>query len=283
MRKIVLYILLTGTLLSMEMLFTGCSKEHKVYKKLAIKGTVAEKDSAAVYFYNRGEYERAAFLFEELMGYYRANSRFQDMLYYLAYSRFNQKLYIEAAQYFDQFVRQFPNEPRAEECGFVLAVCYYNLALPYYLEQAPTLKALDQFQYFIASFPSSEKIKECDTYMIDLRERLARKAFEQAKLYYKIGNYKAGVAAFEAMTADYPDSKFRQEALFLWFKSAVLLADNSIPSKKKNRYLDALDLYRRFVDTYPQSEFMKEAQNLFDRAKKELENLAKATGSGAQS
>ncbi|MEL6651572.1 MAG: hypothetical protein AAFQ87_12295, partial [Bacteroidota bacterium] len=40
-----------------------------------------------------------------------------------------------------------------------------------------------------------------------------------------------------------------------------------------NRYLDAIDYYEKFVDRYPNSVYLKDAENLFAKAKKSLGKL----------
>ena len=117
--------------------------------------------------------------------------------------------------------------------------------------------------------------------MTELRERLAKKAFENANVYYKIQNFRAATKAFEVMIQEFPDSRYREQAQYLWFKSAADLADNSIFSKKKNRYLDALDLYERFVDKYPASPYLKEAENAYVKAKKGYGKVLAEEASGS--
>ena len=115
--------------------------------------------------------------------------------------------------------------------------------------------------------------------MATMREKQAHKAFEQAKLYLKVSNYKAALEAFQVTMREYPDSRYREEAQFLLVKSAVLLADNSVIVKKKNRYLDGVDFYTKFIDKYPNSVFIREAENLYDRAKRNLGKIQAAENS----
>ncbi len=266
-RHVTLWVL--GSVIVSTFLFS-CSKDLRKYRKYSIRGTIAQQDSAAFFFYNREDYEKAAVLFEGLLGRYRASTRYQEILYYLAYSRYNQRRYLQASSHFEQFTKQFPNAERTEECAYMLAICFYNLSYPYYLDQAPTLKAMDQLQFFIVSFPYSEKIDSCNNYLSDLRERLAKKSIEQAKLYFKTEDYIGAVTSFEVMIQEFPDSKFREEAHYMWFRSAADLANVSTQRRKENRYKDALDLYEEFVDRYPNSEYIKEAEQIFIKAKRSL-------------
>ena len=252
------------------LLFGACNKDVRLYRKYSVKGTVAQRDSAAYFFYKREDWGKAAFLFEDLLGYYRASKRYADVLYHLAYSKFNQRSYIEAANYYEQFVKQYPNDERTEECAFQLALTYYQQSLPYYLDPGPTNVALNQFEFFNAAYPLSQRQKESNNYIEDLRERLSRKSFEQARLYHRIGDFKAAVKAFEVTIKKHPDSKYREEAEYLWFVATADLADKSTDRRKKLRYREAIARYEQFVDKYPSSDFLKDAEDRFAKAKRNL-------------
>ncbi|MEL6841665.1 MAG: outer membrane protein assembly factor BamD, partial [Bacteroidota bacterium] len=231
-------------------------------------------DLAAMYFYEvRKDYDKAGFLFEELRNSYRGQARAKDMLYYFADCKYQTGFYVLAAYYFEQYASQYPSDPRTEECVFKVGYCYYLQSAPHYLDQEFTNKTINQFQLFINAYPASDKREEANDLITEMRERLAKKDFEAAKLYYNLGRYKAAVTSLEVFVQRFPDSRYREEAQYLRFESLVYLADNSIANKQKNRYLDAIDYYEKFVDRYPNSVYLKDAENLFAKAKKSLGKL----------
>lgn len=252
------------------LLWSGCSKEYQKYNQWSRKGTLAQKDSAAFYFYEREDYEKASFLLEELQGAYRGDTRAQTVLYHYAYAKYRVGLYVVGAYYFENYTQLYPNSEKTPECLFMVGYCYYLESAPYYLDQEYTKKAIQQLQLFINTYPRDENVERANELMVELRERLAHKAFANARLYHDIENYKAAVTALKIMIQEYPDSRYREEAEFLRFKSAALLAEVSTERRKKNRYLDALDLYQNFVDRYPGSPFLREAENLYIKAKRNL-------------
>ena len=265
------------------LMFASCSAERKQMRKYTLKGTIAQKDSAAYYYYNRGEYEKANFLFEELMGPKRGTPEFEDILYRYAWGKFNQGYYVIAASFFEQYTKQFATNERAQECAYQHAYCFYMQSAPHYLDQGFTQKAIDQFQYFLVTYPESDKVKDANQIISDLRERLAKKAFENAALYYRVSKYKAGVTSFRVMIQEYPESRYQEEANVMLFKSMVGLADQSSLRRQENRYLDAIEAYERFVDRYPKSTFIKEAESLYVKAKKSLGKLRAAAATAKQS
>lgn len=257
----------------------SCSKKVRKYKKYQVKGSVAQRDSAAFFFYERGDYDRAGYLFEELLPLYTGGGRRKQILYNLAQSKYKQRAqYLLAAYYFDQYTKQYPNDELAEEAAFLEAYCYYRESDPYYLDQSSTRKAIDEFQYFVVTYPVSERVPEANDLIRELRERLAKKEFEHARLYFKISNHLAAVKAFEVFLQDFPDSRYREESYFMLIKSSLELADVSTIRRQKNRYLDAIDHYQQFLELFPQSAYLKEAESLYAKARKGLEKVLEQTG-----
>jgi outer membrane protein assembly factor BamD len=93
--------------------------------------------------------------------------------------------------------------------------------------------------------------------------KLETKAFENAKQYYKLERFKAAIVSFENFQRDYPDARYQEEVAFLLVKSEYLLAKQSFKRLQKERYKETIDYYQAFVDSYPQSEFLKEAEGIY--------------------
>jgi outer membrane protein assembly factor BamD len=64
---------------------------------------------------------------------------------------------------------------------------------------------------------------------------------------------------------DFPESKYREELIFLTLKSNFLLAENSVKKKKLQRIDNTIEAYYTFADTFKDSKFLKEAQTIFTK------------------
>jgi outer membrane protein assembly factor BamD len=242
-------------------------------RKLAKSDAIADKDTAAVHYYNNKKYDEAVFLFDELVAIYRGHPRAEEMYYYLSYCRYFMGELVTASYFFNDYAQKFPGSKHAEEFEFMTAKCYYQISDPYYLDQTYTHKAINQFQLFLSRNPNSKHKEESMRFLEELRERLAKKAFEQANLYFKIGYHKAAVEAFKILNNEYPDSKFREQSQFLLVKSAVALAGSSISSKRLTRYNEALEFHEKFVEKFPDSKFAGDAGNLRSEIEKNQKKL----------
>jgi outer membrane protein assembly factor BamD len=152
----------------------------------------------------------------------------------------------------------------------MVGYCSYLQSPKVRLDQEVTLNAIDALQLYINLYPFSEKKDEAERLIDELQEKLVEKSFISGRLYYDFENYKAAVVALENSLKDYPDSKFREELMYMLLKSKYLLAINSVLEKKEQRLSNALDEYFAFVDEFPESKYRKEANKFYETTAKLL-------------
>jgi outer membrane protein assembly factor BamD len=246
------------------------------YQKVLKGNDIQKKYELAKVYYNKKDYFRALELLEELVNVYRGTEQAEDIYYYYAYCHYGLKDLITARYHFKTFAETYPRSTRAEECRYMSAYCYYLDSPEYTLDQENTYKAIESLQLFINLYPTSTRVAECNELIDKLRNKLQSKSYINAKLYYNIGDYKSAIYAFRNSIDDFPDTSYKEEMEFLTIKSSFLYAKNSIESKKAERYLETIDYYQNFVDSYGSSKFIKEAQTFYDNSRKELEQLNKS-------
>ena len=253
------------------------------YKKLMKSSDYEKKYEKGLMYYERGEntrnrkqagkdYSRAQSIFEELRTIFRGTEKAENVAYYYAKSTFEVDEYTLASYLFKDFVRQFPLSSRKEVALFYSAYCYYLLSPEIALDQSDTEIAIQELQYYIEKYPKSDKRAEVEKYIDELQNKLEQKAFNNAMLYFTISDYKAAIVALKNVTIDFPDTKHREEILFTIVKSSFLLAENSISSKQKERYKNTIDSYYIFIDNYPNSKKIKEAEKYYNNSLKFLES-----------
>ena len=138
------------------------------------------------------------------------------------------------------------------------------------LDQEITLNAIDALQLYINLYPFNEKVDEAHRLIDELRDKLVTKSYLNARLYFDFENYKAAVVSLENSLKEYPDSRYREELMFMLLKSRYLLAVNSIEEKKEDRLSSALDEYFAFVDEFPESKYRREVDRYYDTVSKLL-------------
>ena len=161
---------ITGVLLLCAVIFSlvSCSK----YQRLLKSSDFEAKYKAAVDYYNKKDYYRSLQLLEELIALYRGTAKGEDVYYYYAKSNYGISDYLTAAYHFETFTKTFPSSPRAEECAYLNAYCYYLDSPVSSLDQDNTMQAIQQFQLFVNHYPQSEKVADCNRLMDELRFKL---------------------------------------------------------------------------------------------------------------
>jgi outer membrane protein assembly factor BamD len=245
----------------------SCSK----YQKL-LKSTDADaKYNAAVKYYEKKDYYRALPLFEELIVLYRGQKRGESIYYYYAYCNYHLEDFEFAAFHFDNYVNTFPKSEFTEECAFMHAYCYYKSSPEYSLDQESTVKAIAKLQIFVNRYPHSKRVEECNTLIDKLRFKLEQKWFDISKLYFSTGDYKAAVTAFRNLLHDYPATSLKEEAMFYVAKSYYLYAQNSIESRKNERYSAMIDAGNEFISAFPDSKMGREIKVLMENSRRHIQ------------
>lgn len=247
------------------------------YNKLVKSTNLDKKYEMAIKYYDKQDYLKAFTLFEELITLYRGTAKEESTLYYYANTNYNMGDYELAHYYYKNFVKTFPSSAHKEECAYMAAQCYYLSSPAFSLDQSDTKTAIKEFQGFIDEFPKSNRIPECNVVIDELRGKLERKYYEIAKQYYNTGDYKASVYSFNSMLKDFPNTKYQEELHYLIIKSNYLLALNSIESKKVERIKLTIDAYLKFVNAYPKSEYLGNAESIYESAMKLKEKFKNQT------
>lgn len=256
-RKTGIYILLISAVISI----TGCSEFQRVMKSTDMEYKYAK----GIEFYEREKYTYALDIFKELLDYYSGTLKQQEVYYYYCSSLYHVEDYILAGYHYKVFYQTFPSHPRAEESAFMTAKCYYLEAPKYSLDQSYTYKAINELQLFINTHAGSEYIPECNDMIDELRGKLELKSYEIAYQYYKTSRYQAAVTSFNTTLNDFPDTPYREEAMYYRLVSAYKLAENSILEKQRERYTEARTAYLDFIRTYPESEFRRDADKVSEQ------------------
>lgn len=258
-------------LLSLALIFSACSEYQKVLKSTDMQ----YKYDKALEYFKAEKYIKAYPIFEELHIAYRGSEKGERIAYLLAQCEYGLEDYILAGYRFGQFHKDYPSSVHAEESQFLAAYCNYKMSPRWSLDQTDTYKAIRSFQLFALSYPESSKMDSVNTLLDELRYKIEFKEYKSAKLYYRMERYKAASLAFENFNKRYPNSDYREETFYLSFRSAYMLALNSVDDKKADRIENAMKAYRTFADRFPDSSLLRDAQALHEELTQTKEDTKK--------
>jgi outer membrane protein assembly factor BamD len=251
----------------------SCSKFHKIQKS----DDVDKKYAAALEYYEKKDFYRASILLEELIPILKGRVEAEKAQFYYANCHFNQRDYTLSSFYFKNFYETFQRSEYAEEALYMHAVSLYKDSPTYNLDQTNTVTALEAIQTFLNRYPQTPFKEECHRMQDELRRKLELKAYDNAKLYHKLASssiiyYKSAIIAFDNFKASYPDSEFNEELAFLKIETEYNLARVSTEDKKKERFMQTIEFYETFIDKYPKSKYIKNAESIYESARAQLGN-----------
>ena len=238
------------------------------FDTLLESGSADEKFDAAFTYFNNGKYNRATKLFESLAVLTGGTERDDTVQFYWGLSSYRAKDYYTAESTFERFLQEYPRSPFAEQAEFLHVNCLYKSTLRYELDQTPTYKALAGLNEYLLKHLDSVNADAVRSMIDDLNGRLDKKAFENARLYYKMEDYKASRVAFRNILKDDADNRYREDILYYTAMSSYKFASLSVSSKQKERFLVFTDDYLNFIGEYPESEHRKELDALYEKVKR---------------
>lgn len=258
-------------LLFVAVLICSCSEYQRAIKSedVAVKFAMAEKQ------YDKGKYAKAIRLFEEIAPAYRGKPQAEKMFYLFAQSYYKSEQYYLAGYQFESLTASYPKSEKAEEASFLGAKSYSKLSSSYSLDQTDTHKAIDKLQDFIDSYPNSQYLAEANSTLKILTDKIEKKVFKNAKQYNTISDFKSAIVALDNFIADYPGTKYKEDALFFKFDSAYKLAINSIPSKMEERLNNAKLAYAGLIKFGPTVDHKAKADMMLAQIDKDLQKYSK--------
>ncbi len=248
------------------------------YETLLNSNDADAKYDAAFEYFTQGKYSKSAALFESLSVLTNGTERDDTVNYYWGLSNYKFKDYYTAEANFDKFIESYPRSPFTSEARYLRLDCLYRSTLRYELDQTPTYKAISAISEYILEYPSSTHMEKCRDMLVELNERLDRKAYESAKLYYKMEDYLASRVAFRNVLKEDAENVYREDILYHIAMSSYNYAHLSVPSKQRERYLTFIDDYYNFIGELPDSHYRKELDAVYRKAQKALGRDVADTG-----
>ena len=255
--------------ISLAILLASCSG----YQHALRSDDVNLKYRMAEEYYKKGDYQRAAPLYDALVSLFKGTAEGENVYYKYADCYYQLGEYMLSAYHFKYFAESFPLSPRAEEAYFMWAYSLYQESPIIDLDQSSTKKAVDAFQLFIDKFPNSTKVEKANKLIDELNAKLELKQLNNAMLYYQIEDYKSATWALKQYLIDYPNSVRREELEYYIVRSSFLLAKNSVEKKQEERFLNSLQYCTDFMEKYPKSKYAKDVKDLNTQANINIQKL----------
>ncbi len=221
------------------------------------------KYEAGLQYFEKKSYFKASVLFEQILPVVRGLPEGEKVQFEQAYCQFYQKFYLLSSEQFKTFFETYGRSTFAEEARYMYAYSLYMSSPRANLDQSSSIDAMAAMQEFLNRYPNSKFRDQAVDVIVATQEKLEQKGFDNAKQYFRMRMYKAAVVSLNNFKNNFPDSKHVEEAYFLVLLSQYRLAEQSIKTKQPERYKEIIENYKEFVDKYPSSAFLLEAEKLY--------------------
>ncbi len=192
-----------------SLFITSCSSTKEIESI-----PVEERYAKAKALFDNEDYLEAIEEFKIVTVQFQGSDYGDDAQFYLAECRFIRGEYILASAEYDNLIRLMPNSQFTTLARYKRAESFYQLSPKSQLDQKYTRYAVDNFQTYIEYSPADSLVKDAETKITELTQKLAKKMIDGGKLYYRMEYFKAAISYFEKLIQDYHDTPFVDDGMF---------------------------------------------------------------------
>ncbi len=225
----------------------------------------------AVEFYDAEKYTRSAELLEIISPYFKGSLKEDTVTYYTGASYYKMGDFITSESIFDEFRHTFGRSSYLEDVEYMYAMGFYFSSPKPDRDQTATIKAISAINEYLGRYPNSSKKELCEERIEELQNKLYDQVFVNAMTYLKIERYQSAVVALQNALDKYPRSPHREELLYRILEANYEYASNSRAVRQVDRYLNTLDAYYNLIAEYPESEYRRNADRMYNTAKRYLD------------
>lgn len=254
-------------------LMCSCGEYNKVLKSR----DVDYKFDYAKRAFDQRKFTQAATVLSDLIVPLRGGPKGEEALFLLGMSYFENHDYLNSGVNFKTYYSRYPKGRYAELARFYSGYGYYLDSPDPQLDQSMTVKAIEELQGFLDYFPDSDRVSIAQNAIFEMQDKLTLKELQNSQLYYNLGNfrgnnYQSAIITAQNALKNYPYSKYREDFELLILKSKFQEARQSIAERQADRYREVVDEYFSFINNYPDTKNRKEADNIYNIARKHVQD-----------
>ena len=210
------------------------------------------------YFISK-KFQKAKTEFEFIIQNEQGTNLGLESTFYLAKTLFELKSYDEASYNFNYYSMFSKDINNIEFAQFMKCKCSFKLTKPYNNDQSESLLCISMVQEFLDNFPYSIHVEEAYDMVVKLRNRIAKKHYETAKLYLKMKEFESAFYYFDIVLSDYYDTKYYDETIISYIftyivmddynKAAVYFDSNKSKFKSEKKLEEAQKILSKYKDS----------------------------------
>ena len=177
-----------------------------------------------------------------------------------------QPSYVAALGELQEFLRLFPSHPLLAQAQQRVGLVYFRQMRAPTRDQSETRQAIQEFERFIelsvsdtdfSAGVTEELLSEVRANLREARDRLSESSFAVARFYYRHNYFPGAIDRFWEILDDDPGYT-RRDQVYFYLAGALASVDN---------VQEALPMFERLVEEYPETEFLEEATEQIEQLK----------------
>lgn len=167
---------------------------------------IADTYARGLEYFEKDNYIKAEEVFTFIIYNDPGGAYADDAQFQLAETYYEREEYLLAISEYDRLIRRMKNSSYVEDAFWRKTEAYCELSPDYRLEREMTDKALKYLYDFVDIYPNSKFLGDANARILEMREKLARKLLESAKLYDTLREYESATYYYDTVIADYSDT-----------------------------------------------------------------------------
>lgn len=163
--------------------------------------------------YEARDFGDAIPLFQAFVQAHLGDPRAPEAMFLLARSHMERREYLSAATYYQRLVADFPSSPRNLAARFSTCEAYVALSPRPQLDQEYTRAALAHCESIGSFYPGTTEAEAATRLVVDMREKLAEKIYQNGLFYQRRRAYDSAVIYFTDVLEEYPQTSVAPAAL----------------------------------------------------------------------
>jgi outer membrane protein assembly factor BamD len=227
------------------------------FKSQNIEVDLADKYQKGIEYFDSEKYDKAKKEFDYIVMNNPGSKLALESQYYLGELLFNQEKYVKSSIEFDRYIRFSQDIKKIEYAQFKICECAVNSTFIYQKDQSTTLSAIDLMQGFIEEFPLSENVVKAQEKIAQLRNKLAQKDYESARLYLKLEEYESAEIYFKEVLSVFYDTEVADDARISIIFSLIL----------QDEYEEAILYFNKNKDSFKSNDKLMIADKMLSNTK----------------
>jgi outer membrane assembly lipoprotein YfiO len=193
-----------------SVLLASCAHAPQKPKPEMTTGDIVAYGKAA---YGRHEYADAIEFFKGYITREPTGDKADEAHFDLGLCYFHTSEWPSAATEFQIVINDFAGSSLVPDSHYYLGLSYWKESRPSGYDQDYTHRSLEEFERFIQLYPDHPRLEEVKRARAEARSRLAQKAYDNGRIYAKLGFYAPARSYFQTVENEFPDTPWNTWAL----------------------------------------------------------------------